>query len=138
MGKSGYAPRKDKLADWVVEARPLMRGLIEQLETAHDAIRALRCLLVIDADGDGETIPQPVEVWGPVWDQAREALGESSPASEPSGEQTREQLLERIALTVKQAIDGGSFAGTLFETQVSGPLWLLYGDSNQDTRGASE
>jgi len=57
-----------------------------------------------------------------------DACPDCDPAGSPNGEQTREQLLERLALTVKEAIDGGSFAGTLFESQVSGTLWLLYGE----------
>lgn len=55
-------------------------------------------------------------------------------ANTPNGEQTREQLLERLALTVKEAIDGGSFNGTLFEYQVSGTLWLLYGEQRAHER----
>lgn len=58
------------------------------------------------------------------------------PASDPdefrndsgNGELTHEQVLERLALTVREAIANGSFEGTLFETQVSGLLWLLYGE----------
>ena len=53
-----------------------------------------------------------------------------SPADSPNGEQTRAQILERLAFTVKEAIDGGSFDGTLFESQVSGTLWLLYGEKS--------
>lgn len=63
-----------------------------------------------------------------------DALAFSNPAISRDNEQTREQLLERLALTVKEAVWGGSFDGTLFESQVNGTLWLLYGERSPASR----
>jgi hypothetical protein len=103
----------DAAIDETVKELERLRSIEEQLETAQGALRSI--LVQTTSTRIAAT--------------ARAALeGVSSPADSPNGEQTREQLLERLALTVKEAIDGGSFDGTLFETQVSGTLWLLYGE----------
>lgn len=100
-------------------------SLLEQFEVLRDALVAIAYGMDFDVNGTEQfNHPERTRI------VARAALAASNPANSPNGEQTREQLLERLALTVQQAIDSGGFEGTLFESQVSGTLWLLYGEQS--------